>query len=47
MNRSALYVVIAVLIVVIGGIGFAYYNHKQNTLLEVGVGGAGITIQKN
>jgi len=38
---------IAVLVVGIGVAGFAYYQHKQNTLLEVNVGQHGVTIQKN
>ncbi len=47
MSRTALYVVIAVLVAVIGVAGFAYYDHKRNTLLEVDVGKAGISVQKN
>jgi hypothetical protein len=47
MSRSALYAVVAVLLVGIGVAGFAYYQHQQNTLLEVNVGSHGLSIQKN
>ena len=47
MSRNFLYAVIAVLVVGIGVAGFAYYQHKQNTLLEVNIGQHGVTIQKN
>ncbi len=47
MSRSVLYVVIAVLVVGIGVLGFAYYDHKRNTVLEIDVGPHGITVQKN
>ena len=47
MERSVLYVIIVVLLVGIAVGGFAWYQHKQNTLLEVGVGNHGISVQKN
>lgn len=47
MSRTGLYVVIAVLVVVLGAAGFAYYQHRQNTLLEVNVGQHGVSLQKN
>jgi hypothetical protein len=47
MERSVLYGVIAVLLVGIAVGGFAWYDHKRNTVLEVGVGGHGISVQKN
>jgi hypothetical protein len=37
MSRNSLLLI--VIIVVIAGAAFAYYQHRQNTLLEVGVGG--------
>jgi len=47
MSRTALYVVIAVLVCGIGAAGIAYYEHKRNTLMEVDVGQHGISVQKN
>jgi hypothetical protein len=47
MGRSFLYVVIAAPVVGLGAAGFAYYEHKRNTLLEVNVGQHGISVQKN
>jgi hypothetical protein len=47
MERSVLYVVLAVLIIGIGIGGFAWYDHKRNTLLEVDVGTHGVSVQKN
>jgi len=47
MERSALYAVIAVLVVGIAVGGFAWYNHQRNTLLEVNVGQHGLSVQKN
>ncbi len=47
MSRSALYAVIIILIAGIGVAGFAYYQHKQNTLLEVNVGQHSVSLQKN
>jgi hypothetical protein len=41
------WIVAVVLVVVVAGAGFAYYQHRQNTLLEVGVGGHSVYIQKN
>jgi hypothetical protein len=45
MNRNNLLLI--VIIVIIAGAGFAYYQHRLNTLLEVGVGGHTLSIQKN
>ena len=39
-----LYVVIAL---VVGGAGYAYYEHQQNTVAEVDVGSHSVSIQKN
>lgn len=39
-----LYVVIAL---VAAGAGYAYYEHRQNTLVEVDVGSHRLSIQKN
>jgi hypothetical protein len=47
MSRTALYVVIVVLIAGIGAAGLAYYEHNRNTLLEVNVGGHAVSVQKN
>ena len=47
MSRTALYVVIAVLVCGIGGTGIAYYEHQRNTLMEINVGNHGIEIKKN
>jgi hypothetical protein len=47
MERTVLYVVIAVLLIGIAVGGFAYYDHKRNTVLEVNVGPHGLTVQKN
>ncbi|MEJ0018724.1 MAG: hypothetical protein WDN25_19625 [Acetobacteraceae bacterium] len=42
-----MYVIIAVLVVGIGVGGYAYYDHKRNTVLEIGVGQDKISVQKN
>lgn len=47
MERSILYVIIAVLVVGIGVGGYAWYDHKKSTVLEVNVGQGGISVQKN
>lgn len=47
MERSVLYVVVAVLLVGIAVGGFAWYDHKRNTVLEVNVGQHGLSVQKN
>ena len=47
MERSVLYAVIAVLLVGVAVGGFAWYDHKRNTLLEVDVGKHGLSVQKN
>jgi hypothetical protein len=39
-----LYVVIAL---VAAGAGYAYYEHRQNTLVEVDVGSHQVSVQKN
>ena len=45
MSRNG--ILLIVIVVVIAGAGFAYYEHQQNTLLEIGVGGHTLSIQKN
>jgi hypothetical protein len=45
MSRNSLLLIL--IIVIIAGAAFAYYQHRQNTLLEVGVGGHTLSIQKN
>jgi hypothetical protein len=45
MNRNGLLLI--VIVIIIAGAGFAYYQHRQNTLLEVGVGSHTLSIQKN
>jgi hypothetical protein len=45
MSRNV--ALLIVIIVVIAGAAFAYYQHRKNTLLEVGVGGHTLSIQKN
>ena len=47
MERSVLYVIIAVLVVGIGVGGYAWYDHKRDTVLELNVGQSGISVQKN
>jgi hypothetical protein len=37
--------IIVVVAIAIGG--FAYYQHRQNTVLEVGVGTHTLSVQKN
>jgi hypothetical protein len=41
---AVIYVVIAL---VVGGVGYAYYEHRQNTLVEVDVGSHQLSVQKN
>jgi uncharacterized membrane protein YGL010W len=41
---AVIYVVIAL---VVGGVGYAYYEHRQNTLVEVNVGSHQLSVQKN
>lgn len=47
MQRNVLYAVIAVLLIVIAVGGYAWYDHRKNTLLEVELDHRGISIQKN
>ncbi len=47
MSRNALFAVLAILVVGVAVAGFAYYQHQQNTLLEVNVGPHSLSIQKN
>jgi|HubBroStandDraft_5_1064220.scaffolds.fasta_scaffold3234868_1 hypothetical protein len=47
MSRTGLYVLVVVLIVGIGVGGFAYYQHQQNTLVELDVGSHSVSVQKN
>jgi hypothetical protein len=45
MGRNSVLLVIVIVVIVVAG--FAYYQHRQNTLLELGVGGHSLSIQKN
>jgi uncharacterized protein YpmB len=47
MNRNGLYILVAVLIVVIAGVGFYAYQQSQRPALEVKVDGNGIKINGN
>lgn len=47
MSRTALYVVIAVLVCGLGAIGVAYCEHQRNTLMEINVGHHGIAVKKD
>jgi hypothetical protein len=38
---------LVVIALVVAGVGFAYYEHKQNTLAEVDIGSHQLSIQKN
>jgi hypothetical protein len=40
-------VLLIVIIVIFAGGAFAYYQHRQNTLIEVGIGGHTLSIEKN
>jgi hypothetical protein len=40
------WILVALAVVVIGG-GVAYYEHRQNTLVELDVGSHSVVIQKN
>jgi hypothetical protein len=40
-------VVYVVVAVIIGAIGYGYYEHQQNTLLEVDAGSHSLSLQKN
>lgn len=46
MERNVLYIVIVVLVLGIGIGAFAWYQHRQNTLLEVNVGNHGLSVEK-
>jgi hypothetical protein len=41
------FVVYLVIALVVAGGGYAYYEHRQNTLVEVDVGSHQLSIQKN
>jgi hypothetical protein len=45
MSRNSLLLI--VILVIISGVGIAYYQHRQNTLVEVGIGNHTLSIQKN
>lgn len=47
MNRSGLYVLIAVLIVLVLGLGIYIYNQQTRPGLDINVGGQGISIKGN
>jgi hypothetical protein len=47
VTRAVFYLVGAVLIVGLGAAGFLYYQHKQNTLVELDVGSHSLSVQKN
>ena len=47
MSRTTLYVVIAVLVCCLGGVGIAYYEHQRKTLMEINVGHQGIVVKKD
>ena len=47
MSKTVLYGVIAVLVGVIAAGGIIYYNHKQNTLFEVNVGGHAVSVERH
>lgn len=47
MSRNALYAIIAVLVVVLIGVGFYMYNEQQKPGLAVKVDDGGISIQGN
>jgi hypothetical protein len=44
--RGLFYLVAVILIVGIG-VGFVYYQHKRNTLVELDVGSHSVSVQKN
>jgi len=45
-NRSMSTIIFAAVFLVVAAGGFAYYQHRQNTLVEVTVGGSGLSIEK-
>ena len=47
MSRSALYGAIAILVVILAGVGFYAYQQSQRPALEVQVDGNGLKINGN
>jgi predicted negative regulator of RcsB-dependent stress response len=47
MNRNLLYAVIGALIVVVGILGYRYYQASQTTGIEIEMDDSGISIQGN
>jgi predicted negative regulator of RcsB-dependent stress response len=47
MNRNLLYFVIGALIVIVGVLGYRYYQSTQTTGIEIEINDSGISIQGN
>jgi hypothetical protein len=46
MNRSSLYMIIGALVVVMGVVGYLYYQERQQTAgVDISVGKSGISIE--
>jgi hypothetical protein len=45
MNRSGLYLVIAVLVIIAIALGYAFYRERQKSGIHVDVGDGGISVQ--
>lgn len=47
MNRTVLYVIIAVLVVGIAGLGWKYYQDEQTHGIELQMGDDGVSVETN
>jgi hypothetical protein len=47
MSRPVLFVLLAALVGIVAAAGFMYYDRKENTLMEIGVGSHSVSVQKN
>ncbi len=47
MNRNALYIIIAVLVVAIVVLGWQYYQDRQTKDLQINIGGSGVSVKAN
>ncbi len=45
MNRNMLYLVVGALVVVIGVVGYLYYQERQTSSVDINFGKSGISIE--
>jgi len=45
MNRNLLYVIIAILVIVVGILGWQYYQDQQTSTLELNMDDSGVSVE--